>query len=217
MPWLFSGKITCCLVFVGRTCFSQSTLFLLPAIIPLLAQSKNVGVLPDSSLSLFLIQPIIKSCQFSFHYKPCIITSHHFTITTHPRLQGASLVAQLVKNPPARQEVRVWALGWEDPLEKEMTTHSVFWPENSVDMGSQMDRTVGLSLLLHYRGSCLVAAFLCPLLPLQSLLPKSATETLQTLNQITSFPRLKSPNVFPLYSEPSLQFDFISCPLSLAL
>ena len=98
-----------------------------------------------------------------------------------------------------------------------MTTHSVFWPENSMDMGSQMDRTVGLSLLLHYRGSCLVAAFLCPLLPLQSLLPKSATETLQTLNQITSFPRLKSPNVFPLYSEPSLQFDFISCPLSLAL
>jgi len=169
------------------------------------------------SLSLFLIQPIIKSCQFSFHYKPCIITSHHFTITTPARLQGASLVAQLVKNPPARQEVRVWALGWEDPLEKEMTTHSVFWPENSMDMGSQMDRTVGLSLLLHYRGSCLVAAFLCPLLPLQSLLPKSATETLQTLNQITSFPRLKSPNVFPLYSEPSLQFDFISCPLSLAL
>ena len=43
--------LTCCLVFVGRTCFSQSTLFLLPAIIPPVAQSKNVGVLPDSSLS----------------------------------------------------------------------------------------------------------------------------------------------------------------------
>ena len=80
------------------------------------------------SLSLFLIQPIIKSCQFSFHYKPCIITSHHFTITTHPRLQGASLVAQLVKNLPTRQEIQVWALGWEDPLEKETATHSVVWP-----------------------------------------------------------------------------------------
>ena len=28
----------------------------------------------------------------------------------------ASLVAQLVKNPPAMQETWVWSLGWEDPL-----------------------------------------------------------------------------------------------------
>ena len=36
----------------------------------------------------------------------------------------ASLVAQMVKNPPAMQETRVLSLGWEDPLEKGMTTHS---------------------------------------------------------------------------------------------
>ena len=36
----------------------------------------------------------------------------------------ASLVAQLVKNPPAVQETWVWTLGQEDPLEKEMATHS---------------------------------------------------------------------------------------------
>ena len=36
----------------------------------------------------------------------------------------ASLVAQLVKNLPAVQETRVQSLGWEDPLEKEMATHS---------------------------------------------------------------------------------------------
>ena len=36
----------------------------------------------------------------------------------------ASLVAQLVKNLPAVQETRVRFLGWEDPLEKEMATHS---------------------------------------------------------------------------------------------
>ena len=36
----------------------------------------------------------------------------------------ASLVAQLVKNLPALQETRVWSLGWEDSLEKEMATHS---------------------------------------------------------------------------------------------
>ena len=36
----------------------------------------------------------------------------------------ASLVAQLVKNPPAMQETWVQSLGQEDPLEKEMATHS---------------------------------------------------------------------------------------------
>ena len=35
-----------------------------------------------------------------------------------------SLTAQLVKNPPAMQETWVQFLGWEDPLEKEMRTHS---------------------------------------------------------------------------------------------
>ena len=36
----------------------------------------------------------------------------------------ASLVAQLVKRLPAMQETWVRSLGWEDPLEKEMVTHS---------------------------------------------------------------------------------------------
>ena len=36
----------------------------------------------------------------------------------------ASLVAELVKNLPTMQESQVRSLGGEDPLEKEMTTHS---------------------------------------------------------------------------------------------
>ena len=36
----------------------------------------------------------------------------------------ASLVAQLVKNPPATRETWVQSLGWEDPLEKGKATHS---------------------------------------------------------------------------------------------
>ena len=36
----------------------------------------------------------------------------------------ASLVVQLIKNLCAMQETRVQFLGWEDPLEKEMATHS---------------------------------------------------------------------------------------------
>ena len=36
----------------------------------------------------------------------------------------ASLVAQLVKNPPAIHETWVQSLGWEDPLEEGMATNS---------------------------------------------------------------------------------------------
>ena len=36
----------------------------------------------------------------------------------------ASLVAPLVKNPPARRETWVRSLGWEDPLEKGKATQS---------------------------------------------------------------------------------------------
>ena len=35
-----------------------------------------------------------------------------------------SLVAQMIKNLPALQETWVRSLGWEDPLEEEMATHS---------------------------------------------------------------------------------------------
>ena len=33
----------------------------------------------------------------------------------------------VVKNQPAKQEMWVWSLGWEDSLEKEMVTHSIFF------------------------------------------------------------------------------------------
>ena len=36
----------------------------------------------------------------------------------------ASLVAQSIKNLPAVQETRVWSLGQDNPLKKEMATHS---------------------------------------------------------------------------------------------
>ena len=41
-----------------------------------------------------------------------------------------------VKNLPAMQETQetwVRSLGWEDPLEKEMETHSSILPENPMD------------------------------------------------------------------------------------
>ena len=36
----------------------------------------------------------------------------------------ASLVAQMVETPPAVQETQVHSLGWEDPLERGIATHS---------------------------------------------------------------------------------------------
>ena len=36
----------------------------------------------------------------------------------------ASLLVQTVKNPPAMQEIQFRSLGWEDPLEKGVDTHS---------------------------------------------------------------------------------------------
>ena len=39
-------------------------------------------------------------------------------------MRSASQVAQTVKNLPAMQGTQVQSLGWEDPLEKGMATHS---------------------------------------------------------------------------------------------
>ena len=39
-------------------------------------------------------------------------------------LQGVSLVAQMVKNLPAMRKTWVRSLGWENPLEEGMATHS---------------------------------------------------------------------------------------------
>lgn len=109
--------------------------FLIPLSLPLLDSAQHT-----------------KSCQFSFHYKSYIITSHHFTFTTYPGLQ-------------------------------------------------------------EQLPSCSPCILFCPL---QFVFYRSAKPTLQTLNQITSFPRLKLSHVFPLYSKHSLRSGFIFCPLSLA-
>ena len=64
-------------------------------------------------------------------------------------LLRASLVAQMVKNPPAMRETRVRSPGWEDPLEKGKATHSsilawrIPWTEEPgrlQSMGSQSIR-----------------------------------------------------------------------------
>ena len=64
-------------------------------------------------------------------------------------LWWASLVAQSVKNLPAVQETWVRSLGWEDPLEKEMATHSsilawkISWTEEPGGLQSMGSQRVG--------------------------------------------------------------------------
>ena len=67
----------------------------------------------------------------------------------HTHTHMASLVAQLVKNLPAMQETWVQSLGQEDPLEKEMTTHSsilaweILWTEEPGRLQSMGSQRVG--------------------------------------------------------------------------
>ena len=44
-------------------------------------------------------------------------------VTNTTSYYDASLVAQMVKNPPAMQETWVRSLGWEDPLEEGLAAH----------------------------------------------------------------------------------------------
>ena len=61
------------------------------------------------SVTLFLIHHYVLGICLHIHIYLFILCSS---------LSGASLVAQMVKNPPSMQETRVPSLGWEDPLEK---------------------------------------------------------------------------------------------------
>ena len=50
-----------------------------------------------------------------------LIKPYYFIIYNY---DGVSLGAQMIKNPPATQEILIPLLSWEDPLEKEMATYS---------------------------------------------------------------------------------------------
>ena len=62
---------------------------------------------------------------------------------------GASLVAQRLKRLPAMRETWVRSLGWEDPLKKEMVTHSsilawrIPWVEELGGLQSMGSQRVG--------------------------------------------------------------------------
>ena len=76
---------------------------------------------------------------FHFHFAMVIVRGHiiffiYLTVIgfncdrqdllSYSMWNFTSLVAQLVKNPPAMRETWVRSMGWEDPLEKGKATHA---------------------------------------------------------------------------------------------
>ena len=72
--------------------------------------------------------------------------SFYLPVLSH---EGASLVAQTVKNLPVMQEAQIQTLGWRDPLEKGMATHSTIpawripWTEETGGLQSMRSQRVG--------------------------------------------------------------------------
>ena len=76
------------------------------------------------------------------------LTELDTTEATAAAAAGASLVAQMVKNPPAMRETCVQSLDWADPLEEGMATHSsilawrILWREEPGGWQSTLSQTV---------------------------------------------------------------------------
>ena len=139
---------------------------------PYLFNKTAVETLSSSALhyqfsQLYSIRPIIMKCRYSY-FKIIILNPLPDTdIYLFPFSSSlgkvfwssffpfslfrlwASIVAQSVKNLPAVQETQVWSLGWEDPLEKEMATHSsilawkISWTQEPGGMQSMGSQRVG--------------------------------------------------------------------------
>ena len=108
-----------------------------------------------------------------FHSEPCMrCHGHQWTSLAQAfwfknfMLAWASLVAQTVKDLPTMQEIWVWFLSWEDPLEKEMAIHSsilarrIPWTEKPgwlQAMGSQRvrhERATNTHMLAYLANIC---------------------------------------------------------------
>ena len=74
------------------------------------------------NLSVSLVNVLRYSVNISD--RDIIFLGRFYIIQPHNTCLGASLVIQLVKNPPAMQETLVQFLGQEDPLEKGQANHS---------------------------------------------------------------------------------------------
>ena len=90
-----------------------------------------------------------------------------------------SLVAQTVKHLPTMRETRVQSLGREEPLEKEMATHSqtlawkIPWMEEPGGLQSMGSQRVGLFLFLSVRVLTHTYTRVCTSSPVSALLSQA--------------------------------------------
>ena len=85
------------------------------------------GIFPTQELNQGLLHCRQIFYQLTYQGKPRLIpeSGRYPGGIGHPlQYSWTSLVAQSVKNPPAMWETCVQSLGWEDPLEEGMATHS---------------------------------------------------------------------------------------------
>ena len=96
------------------------------------------------------VTPVLRFIITEYSFQHINTYSRNYNIYTH---LGASLIAQLIKNPPAMQETPVRSLGWEDPLEKELATHSSIlagrtpWTKESGRLQSIESQRIGHALV----------------------------------------------------------------------
>ena len=104
-----------------------------------------------SPFLFYLFCSFLFSRQASYHFgniETHLFVSRVFNLSSF-FFSGASLMAQMVKSLPATWETWVWSLGWEDPLEKGMATHSsicawrILWTEESGGLQSMGSQRVG--------------------------------------------------------------------------
>ena len=131
-----------------------------------------MGLIPEpspASIIHYCPKTAIPSVSAKHHSYLLIAKHHHFKETAGNLLGGSiCLVAQIIKNLHATQDTQLWSLGWEDPLEKGIATHSnilawrIRWQRSPAgyiqSMGSQSwtQLTVSLSLFTLVKGFSIV-------------------------------------------------------------
>ena len=71
-----------------------------------------------------ILWPLQEAAGYCFLFRRFTFT--HMGVSIYPYIcQWAFMVVQMVKNLPATRETWIWSLGWEDPLEEGMATHSI--------------------------------------------------------------------------------------------
>ena len=143
----FLSSLKCCLMaFYPQQNFFQN-LNRSSQALPLLYQ-------PSSCNILFFFFLVANSTFFTASSQgvDSISRNHFLCSSIRSNASWVFLVAQLVKNPPAVQETQAQSLHGEDPLEKEMATHSsilvwkIPWTEEPGRLQSMGSQRVGHDL-----------------------------------------------------------------------